>query len=103
LRTGRATASDRRPRWNRWNRWIRWGRWGRPSERVVDVALGALPGGPGLDAEPPQPHEPGRVLVAEAVVRVVGGQLVVVERVLAPATGDLAGAGRQVEPHVARH
>ena len=59
-----------------------------------------LAGRPGLDAEPPQADEAGRVLVAEAVARVVGGELVVVEAVRAAATGHDAAAGLEVQAHL---
>ena len=63
-----------------------------------------LAGGPGGDAEAPQPHESLGVLVAEAVGRLVGGQGVVVEPDLAAPAGDDAAA-RQLaaQPHLAGH
>src|SRR3546814_1464613 len=51
--------------------------------------------------EAPEAGESGRVLVPEAVGRVVGGQAVVVEAVGTAPSCDLAGAGREVEPDVA--
>src|SRR3546814_12370445 len=60
----------------------------------------ALHAGPGLDREAPEAGESGRVLVPEAVGRVVGGQAVVVEAVGTAPSCDLAGAGREVEPDV---
>src|SRR3546814_11480658 len=51
--------------------------------------------------EAPEAGESGRVLVPEAVGRVVGGQAVVVEAVGTVPSCDLAGAGREVEPDVA--
>ena len=72
-------------------------------ERGHRLAAAASPwrAGPGLDAEAPQAHEAGGVLVAEAVGGVVGGEAVVVEAVRAAPAGDLARAGREVQPHLA--
>ena len=69
------------------------------ARRRSPVLLGwSLPAGEGLEPEAPEPHEPGGVLVAEAVGGVVGGELVVVEAVRGPAadrprSGPARGAG----------
>src|SRR5581483_7855935 len=62
--------------------------------------VAALLGGPGLEPEPPQPHEPGGILVAEDVGGVVRRQPVVVQAVLAAPAGHLARTRFQVQAHV---
>src|SRR5205807_8240443 len=52
-----------------------------------------LPGGPGLDTQPPQSHKALGVVVAEAVGRLVGGQVVVVQADLAAPAGHDAATG----------
>src|SRR5258708_23228865 len=53
------------------------------------TTVARLAGGPGLDPEAPQAYEPLRVLMAERIARVVGGQPIVVEaHVTAPPDGE---------------
>src|SRR5207248_6592203 len=66
------------------------------------VAITLL-GRPRLQAEAPQSHEPGRVVVTKCVGRVVGRQAVVVQAVVAATTGDLTRAGLEMKAHLAGH
>src|SRR5581483_11053870 len=82
----------------------------RPCQSVLARSCSAIAGGrgwrtlagrPGLEPEAPQTNEAGGVLVAEGVGRVVGGEAVVVQAVVAAAPGHLTRAGFEVEAHLA--
>src|SRR5690606_18201723 len=78
----------------------------RPCHRVLTgasgfVGAGRLAGRPRLHAEAPQAHEALAVGVVEAVGRVVGGEPVVVEAVVAAPADHVAAVRLQAQAHLA--
>src|SRR2546429_2773318 len=78
---------------------------GRGSRSLIRLSFlgGSLLARHRLDAEAPEPHEPGGVLVAESVIGGVGRELVVVQPVLGATAGDEAAARLEAESHLPRH
>src|SRR6266480_3429069 len=78
---------------------------GRGSRSLIRLSFlgGSLLARHRLDAEAPEPHEPGGVLVAESVLGGVGRELVVVQPVLGATAGDEAAARLEAESHLPRH